>query len=145
MAGALMGGWVPAPVCNTRVTKIFKYLHGEVANSEYEGRPAASLLLRPIKSSSGCQFESRWDRGSTGSMRQNGLRMMNKHNGRRSHGWVPAPVCNTRVLTARLHTVYEVRPAASPPLWRRLRAKHTVTWRHVAGHSGNKWNDYGNK
>ena len=27
-------------------------------------------------------------------------------------------------------------------LWRRLRAKHTVTWRHVAGHSGNKWNDY---
>ena len=46
-------------------------------------------------------------------MRQNGLRMMNKHNGRRSHGWVPAPVCNTRVLTARLHTVYEVRPAAS--------------------------------
>ena len=36
-------GWVPAPVCNTRVTKIFKYLHGEVANSEYEVRPAASL------------------------------------------------------------------------------------------------------
>ena len=34
---------VPAPVCNTRVTKIFKYLHGEVANSEYEVRPAASL------------------------------------------------------------------------------------------------------
>ena len=27
-------------------------------------------------------------------------------------------------------------------LWRRLRAKHTVTWRHVEGHSGNKWNDY---
>ena len=27
-------------------------------------------------------------------------------------------------------------------LWQRLRAKHTVTWRHVAGHSGNKWNDY---
>ena len=23
-----------------------------------------------------------------------------------------------------------------------FRAKHTVTWRHVAGHSGNKWNDY---
>ena len=37
-------GWVPAPVCNTRVTKIFKYLHGEVANSEYEVRPAASLF-----------------------------------------------------------------------------------------------------
>ena len=27
-------------------------------------------------------------------------------------------------------------------LWQRLRAKHTVTWRHVEGHSGNKWNDY---
>ena len=27
-------------------------------------------------------------------------------------------------------------------IWQRLRAKHTVTWRHVAGHSGNKWNDY---
>ena len=30
-------------------------------------------------------------------------------------------------------------------LWQRLRAKHTVTWRHVAGHSGNKWNDYVDK
>ena len=27
-------------------------------------------------------------------------------------------------------------------LWQRLRAKHTVTWRHVEGHSGNKWNNY---
>ena len=41
-------GWVPAPVCNTRVTKIFKYLHGEVANSEYEVRPAASLCLTTL-------------------------------------------------------------------------------------------------
>ena len=41
-------GWVPAPVCNTRVTKIFKYLHGEVANSEYEVRPAASLCSEDL-------------------------------------------------------------------------------------------------
>ena len=30
-------------------------------------------------------------------------------------------------------------------LWQRLRAKHTVPWRHVEGHSGNKWNDYVDK
>ena len=39
--------------------------------------------------------------------------------------------CGVRQLAERLRS-----------LWQRLRAKHTVTWRHVKGHSDNKWNDY---
>ena len=78
-------------------TAVSRQLAVAVAAAAAAAVLTCSSRLRPIKSSSGCQFESRWDRGSTGSMRQNGLRMVNKYNGRRSHGWVPAPVCNTRV------------------------------------------------
>ena len=29
--------------------------------------------------------------------------------------------------------------------WRHLASRHEVTWRHVKGHSGHKWNDYVDK